>query len=113
MMDKILEELQACLDNPMSMDEMIEIGLVRVVDEPDYSLSVLRGLESRYGLSTLTVMRGLNSQHLLFEVPESDIRLWHRNWEIFLETGGNLALLGRFEPKRDYSGEWFQVTGDK
>ncbi|MCL5046084.1 MAG: hypothetical protein M1598_04740 [Actinobacteria bacterium] len=106
----LLRELEECFDNPMSIDEMVTNGLVRVVEEPAYSLSVLRGLEERYGYSTVDIFR-LPPQELLFELPVSVIRTWLRNWDIYIKTGGNPEALKRSVPPDGHSRVWFERNG--
>lgn len=88
-----VEELRKLLDSGVEIteDDLIRLGVVRVVDELTFQRNRLAEFERRYHIESQDFYRSFREAPFDYSarVPDSDAFEWVRRYERFLNAGGD------------------------
>lgn len=98
----------------MKIEDIKEFeDLFVVVEEPDYSKSIMDEMEKKYNISSLEFYISYKNDTLDYSIfdDKNDIELWAHHIEVFCLTGGN--LWEEIEDKEDKSNNSFLITAEE
>lgn len=84
------------IDETITIEDLVEIGIAEVVDEPDYSRERLVEYENKYGLFSYDLY-WLYLMGVATDVPIDEVRQWVFEYEVYIRNDGDPFEIHRKE----------------